>query len=201
MFYILFLKYYGYEFEYEKYGFSLNDNNFGNIFNKDERTDMECSKTICVESIIEHGIDVGKSCFNYEKIVNLFKAAYNKIKLEIENNYDKITEEPIRKAIKNHFRFLYWKERKKISKVIFKFVWLSVLGIALMAFYYQHIRFIGKFDAVPTYSKIIIEGINIAGWVAFWEAFTCLIFGFIPIVKNKKIYESISKAGIRVGKL
>ena len=47
---------------------------------------MECSKTISVESIIEHGLDVGKSCFNYEKIVNLFKAAYNKIKLEIENN-------------------------------------------------------------------------------------------------------------------
>ena len=86
VFIILFLKYYGYEFEYEKYGFSLNDNNFGNIFNKEERTDMECSKTICVESIIEHGLDVGKSCFNYEKIVNLFKAAYNKIKLEIENN-------------------------------------------------------------------------------------------------------------------
>ena len=86
VFIILFLKYYGYEFEYEKYGFSLNDNNFGNIFNKEERTDMEYSKTICVESIIEHGLDVGKSCFNYEKIVNLFKAAYNKIKLEIENN-------------------------------------------------------------------------------------------------------------------
>ena len=123
------------------------------------------------------------------------------IKLEIENNYDKITEEPIRKAIKNHFRFLYWKERKKISKVVLKFVLLLVLGIALMAFYYQHSRFIGRFDAVPTYSKIIIEGINIAGWVAFWEAFTCLIFGFIPIVKNKNIFESISKSGIRVGKL
>ena len=86
VFIILFLKYYGYEFEYEKYGFSLNDNNFGNIFNKDERTDMECSKTICVESIIEQGKDVGKSCFNYGKIVNLLKAAYNKLKLEIENN-------------------------------------------------------------------------------------------------------------------
>ncbi len=123
------------------------------------------------------------------------------IKLEIENNYDKITEEPIRRAIKNHFRFLYWKERKKISKVVLKFVLLLILGVALMGFYYQQSRLMGSIDSIPMYSKIIIEGINIAGWVAFWEAFTCLIFGFIPIVKNRKLYESISKAGIRVGKL
>ena len=70
-----------------------------------------------------------------------------------------------------------------------------------MGFYYQQSRLMGSIDSVPMYSKIIIEGINIAGWVAFWEAFTCLIFGFIPIVKNRKLYESISKAGIRVGKL
>jgi hypothetical protein len=44
------------------------------------------------------------------------------IKIEIEKNYDKISEEPIRKAIKNHFRFLYWKERRKISRCFF-FVW------------------------------------------------------------------------------
>ncbi len=123
------------------------------------------------------------------------------IRIEIENNYDKITEEPIRKAIKNHFRFLYWKERKKVSKVITKFLLLLLLGIALMALYYQHSAFIGNFNAIPIYSKLFIEGINIAGWVAFWEAFTCLIFDFIPIVKNRKIYERISKAGIQIGKL
>ncbi len=123
------------------------------------------------------------------------------IRLEIDNNQDKISEELIRKAIKNHFRFLYWKERKKVSKVAIKFFSLLLLGIALMAFYYQHSRFITNFNAIPTYSKIIIEGINIAGWVAFWEAFTCLIFGFIPISWNKKLYESISKAGIQITKL
>ena len=123
------------------------------------------------------------------------------IKIEIENNYDKITEEPIRKAIKNHFRFLYWKERKKVYKVVLKFFILLLLGIALMAFYYEHGKLISNFNSIPMYSKIIIEGINIAGWVAFWEAFTCLIFDFIPIVRNRRVYESISKAGIRIGKL
>ncbi len=122
------------------------------------------------------------------------------IKLEIDYDKEKISEEQIRRAIKNHFRFLYWKERKKVSKQITKFLLLLLLGIALMAFYYQHSKFITNFANIPMYSKIIIEGINIAGWVAFWEAFTCLIFGFIPISRNRKLYESVSKSGIQVKK-
>ena len=123
------------------------------------------------------------------------------IKIEIENNYDKIIDEPIQKAITNHFKFLYWQECKKVSKVFTKFLILFLLGIALMAFYYEHGKLLANFNNIPMYSKIIIEGINIAGWVAFWEAFTCLIFDFIPILRNRKIYEKISKAGIHIGKL
>ena len=122
------------------------------------------------------------------------------IRINIENNYDKVSEEPSRNAIKNHFRFLYWKEKKKIGGAIRKFLLLTLLGTALMAFYYQHGVFIKDFENIPTYSKITIEGINIAGWVAFWEAFTCLIFDFIPITRNRKLYESISHAEVKLGK-
>ena len=85
-FIILFLKFYGYEFDYKKYGISLNKDNIGNCFIKDERKDMECSRTISAESIIEKGKDVGQNCFNYPIIVKLFKAAYNKIKSEKEKD-------------------------------------------------------------------------------------------------------------------
>ncbi len=123
------------------------------------------------------------------------------VKLEIENNNDKTSEELIRRAIKNHFRFLYWKERKKVSKLIIKFILLLLLGIALMAFYYENSKYIKNFDSIPMYSKIIFEGIDIAGWVAFWEAFSCLIFDFIPIKNNRMLYEKISKSGIQIGNL
>lgn len=85
-FLVLLLKFYGFDFDYENYGFSLNKNNFGSIFIKVERTDMDCSDTICVESIQEQGIDIGKNCYNYERIVYLFKATYNKINIEKKNN-------------------------------------------------------------------------------------------------------------------
>ena len=80
------MKFYGFEFDYENYGFSLNKNNFGSIFIKVERIDMDCSDTICVESIQDQGTDIGKNCYNYEKIVNLFKVTYNKIKNEKQKN-------------------------------------------------------------------------------------------------------------------
>ena len=81
-----FLKFYGKEFEYKQFGFSLNENNFGETFFKLERTDMDCSDYICAESIQEQGIDVGRSCYNYPKIVNLFRTSYSKIKIEKQKN-------------------------------------------------------------------------------------------------------------------
>ena len=81
-----FLKFYGKEFDYKQLGFSLNENNFGNTFFKVERIDMDCSNNICVESIQEQGVDVGKACYNYPKIVFLFRSTYDKIKNEKQNN-------------------------------------------------------------------------------------------------------------------
>jgi hypothetical protein len=85
-FLLLLLKFYGFEFDYVNYGVSLNKSNFGSIFNKIERYDMDCSDTICVENIQEQGIDIGKSCYNYGKIVELFKTTYNKINIEKQKN-------------------------------------------------------------------------------------------------------------------
>ena len=47
---------------------------------------MDCSETICAESIQDQGIDVGRSCYNYQKIINLFKETYDTIKAEKQKN-------------------------------------------------------------------------------------------------------------------
>ena len=85
-FIILFLNFYGNEFDYKKYSLSLNGNNLGKMFLKDQRKDIECSNTISIESIIEKGKDVGNNCYNYPIIVKLFKAAYNMIQSEKEKD-------------------------------------------------------------------------------------------------------------------
>ena len=85
-FLLLFFKFYGYEFDYENLGFSINKNNFCTTFFKVERTDMECGNALCVESLQDKGVNIGKICNNYKKIVNLFKETYDKIKNGIKNN-------------------------------------------------------------------------------------------------------------------
>lgn len=122
------------------------------------------------------------------------------IKLNIENGFDGIIEDPIKRAIHNHFRYKYWREKKNVSKELKKFLYLTLLGTALMAFYYEQYSLIKNFESVSMYSKLIIEGIDIAGWVALWEAFTCIIFGFSPIKKKINHYKSLSQAFIEVKK-
>ena len=80
------LKFYSKEFDYENLGFSINSSKFGETFFKAERHDMDCSETICAESIQDQGIDVGRSCYNYRKIINLFKETYDTIKAEKRKN-------------------------------------------------------------------------------------------------------------------
>ena len=53
---------------------------------------MECSDSISVESIQESNMDVGKSCYNYNKIKRRFLEAYNKIKSGINNNNKSILQ-------------------------------------------------------------------------------------------------------------
>jgi len=85
-FLLSFLKFYGFDFDYEHLGFSVNNNNFGCTFFKDERPEMNCSNTICAENIQEQGVDIGKSCYNYKRIVCLFKATYDQIRNEKQKN-------------------------------------------------------------------------------------------------------------------
>ena len=85
-FFLSFLKFYGSEFDYENLGFSINKNNFCTTFFKIERTDMDCGNGLCVESLQDKGVNVGKICYSYRKIRSLFKETYDKIKIEIKKD-------------------------------------------------------------------------------------------------------------------
>lgn len=120
------------------------------------------------------------------------------VRINIEKDFDNSKHELILRAIRNHFRYMYYFERKKFTKVILKFFGLLFLGVALMSFYYQYSSHITNFSTLPMYSKIVIEGIDIAGWVAYWEAFSCVIFDFIPIQRSRWMYRRIARAKILI---
>ena len=76
-----FLKFFGKEFDNEKYGIRLNGKKFGIIspVSKDKK-----AGSISVESIHDQDLDIGQKCTVYPKIKLLFKNTYNIIKSERE---------------------------------------------------------------------------------------------------------------------
>lgn len=78
-----FLKFYGFEFDYKRFGFSINEKNFGETF---EKINGYQESSISVESIEEEEIDIGIKCFKYYEIVELFQRTYFKMKTERDNN-------------------------------------------------------------------------------------------------------------------
>ena len=71
-----FLKFYGIEFNYFKYGISIRNGGF--LFKK-----KDVNKFLCIENFLEIDKDIGKSCFHFNEIRNCFKIIYEKY----ENNH------------------------------------------------------------------------------------------------------------------
>ena len=82
----LFLEYFGTQFDFDRFGISLNKENPGKIFLKYGKYYMDDYSHICVEGISERYTNIGKNCFNYEKVVDLFKNTFYTIQNEQEKN-------------------------------------------------------------------------------------------------------------------
>ena len=85
-FLFLFFDYFGTKFNFDTYGISLNKENPGKIFYKYGDYEMNDYENICIEGINERFVNIGRNCFNYEKVVELFKDAFHIIQNEQEKN-------------------------------------------------------------------------------------------------------------------
>ena len=81
-----FFEYFGTKFDFEMYGISLNKENPGKIFVKYGEYYMNDYTNICVEGINERYVNIGKNCFNYEKVVDLFKDTFHIIQNSVDIN-------------------------------------------------------------------------------------------------------------------
>jgi len=118
------------------------------------------------------------------------------IRVIVEKEYNMLQENILRKALANHFGFLHQAERKNFFREILKFLGLLILGVILLST--VSIYKIPDAPEVELWKKILSEGVVIAGWVAFWEATTSLIFGWSPIYNRAKVLSRIIDAELRV---
>ena len=81
-----FLYYFGYKFDYDKYGLKVTEDETYGQFAKADRNGMDFCDYICVESIQEPEKDIGKNCYKYKSIIQHFQYAYNMIKAHLNHN-------------------------------------------------------------------------------------------------------------------
>ena len=87
-----FLNYYGLQFDYFEQGLKVLENDSCETYFKAERYNMDCSETISVESIQEPNVDIGKSCYKYDKIRMIFFETFNRIKEYMNDNKNSVLQ-------------------------------------------------------------------------------------------------------------
>ena len=85
-FLFLFFEYFGTKFNFDIFGISLNKENPGKIFEKYGNYYMDDYENICVEGINEINVNIGRNCFNYAKVVELFNDVFHIIQNEQDKN-------------------------------------------------------------------------------------------------------------------
>jgi hypothetical protein len=118
------------------------------------------------------------------------------IRISIEQEFNLIQENNLRKAIKNYFAYLYELERLKFRKEMRKFFLLMMFGISLLALTSKYK--IPDAANVELWLKTLQEGLIIASWVAIWEASTAIIFAWNPYFTNSSVYRKILEAEIKI---
>ncbi|GAB4272623.1 MAG: hypothetical protein Kow0029_11420 [Candidatus Rifleibacteriota bacterium] len=118
------------------------------------------------------------------------------IRVSIDNEFNIVQENNLRKAIKNYFSYLQEIERITFRKEIRKFGFLMILGISLLALVSKYK--VPDSAEIELWQKMLQEGLIIASWVAIWEALTAIFFCWHPFFTNFYVYKRISEAEIKV---
>lgn len=118
------------------------------------------------------------------------------IRVSIDQEYNMLQENILRKAVANYFSYLYQIENRNLRKEMQKFTMLMLLGIVL--FTMVSLYKLPETEEIELWKNIFHEGVIVAAWVAIWEAVTSLIFGWNPYYLKRGIYERIATAEFRV---
>ncbi len=118
------------------------------------------------------------------------------IRVSVDQEFNMLQENILRKAVVNYFSFLYQVENRNLQREMRKFILLLALGIALLSFIYLHE--LPEAEEVELWKKIVQEGFVIAAWVSLWEAVSAFFFGWGPFYAKRRIYERIAATELKV---
>lgn len=112
------------------------------------------------------------------------------IKFYFEESIDDISKAKIRESIYNFFEYLQELERKKMNQQIKNSLIFIVIGFLFVGVSI----FMDRYESMA--SKILAEGVMVAGWVSLWEAMATFLIKWFPLRKKFRSFRKVSSARV-----
>ncbi len=102
----------------------------------------------------------------------------------------------IPRAIKSHFEYKALTQRRNFRRRFVYGEFALVIGLSFLAVATIVSTAIDSYSGGYPVAHFVANALEIMGWVAMWEPVTVFLFQLWPIVKDRKIYEMISRMEI-----
>lgn len=114
------------------------------------------------------------------------------IRFTFNRHHDEDTLERIRRSVAAYFQYLAGKERVQMQKMFTRSTLFVLVGIAMLVSSVLLTRWLGVERGVT--ANVFAEGVNIAAWVALWEALAVFLVDWYPRRKQMRIYMTLAQA-------
>lgn len=114
------------------------------------------------------------------------------IRFTFNQHHDEDTLARIQRSVATYFQYLAGQEREQMRKMFTRSGIFLLVGVAILAGSVLLARWLGVERGVV--ANMFAEGVNIAAWVALWEALAVFLVDWYPHRKQIRIYTRLAQA-------
>jgi hypothetical protein len=104
----------------------------------------------------------------------------------------------IPKAIRGHFDYKSLVQKRKFRQRFIYGEFALIVGLSFLAIATIASMAIDAYSSSYPVAHFIAKALEVTGWVAMWEPVTVFLFQLWPIIKQRKVYEKISRMEIDI---
>lgn len=108
------------------------------------------------------------------------------------------SEAAIRDAIRAHFRYLVWVNRRAARSQLQNGLWSLLFALGVLAVCMGAESALRPLVATKPWAAVFREGVVILGWVALWRPFETLLFSWWPFATRARLLRRVLRAEVKV---
>ncbi len=101
-------------------------------------------------------------------------------------------------AIRSHFEYKALTQRRKFRERLLYGQFTLIVGLPFLAIATLAGRAIDAYSTSFPVAHLVANILTVTGWAAMWEPVTVLLFQLWPIIRQRKVYEMISRIKIDI---